>query len=253
MAAKCTWRPCAARGRRAATSAAASPRRRASTGSSSTTSRSAFARTLPLDAPACGLAQLYPLPHGRLAVVCPTAREVRLLDPTDGTLLGRVDLRDAVPPAESRSALGTAAPSPDGRFLWLVVGGGTMLQLDLAAGAVVRRDELGGSSARPPGQWGRDPTSRFSADAQRVFLRVPPGNVAALTGDTLGIFATATGERVGQLMLRGAPVLEVAPTPDGEALVATFESGTQFVELPSGRDLGTWWSNLARIQLAPAP
>ncbi len=213
----------------------------------------AFARTLPLDAPPCGLGQLYPLPDGRLAIVCPTAREVRLLDPGDGTLLSRVDLRDAVPSSEGRSPLGAAAPSPDGRFLWLVVNGGTVLQLDLAAGTVVRRDELGGSGARPPGQWGRDPTSRFSADAQRVFLRVPPGNVAAITGDTLGIFATATGERIGQIMLRGAPVLEVAPVSDGEALVATFESGTQLVELPSGRDLGTWWGNLARIQLAAAP
>ncbi len=52
--------------------------------------RGGFSRSMKLAAPWCGVAELYALPDGRLAALCPTAHQVRLIDPTTGQQDGSV-------------------------------------------------------------------------------------------------------------------------------------------------------------------
>ena len=73
----------------------------------------AFSRSMTLPAPWCGVAELYALPDGRLAALCPTAHQVQLIDPKSGQQVGSVSV------SGEKGAL-----SPDGSKLWVVTSSG---------------------------------------------------------------------------------------------------------------------------------
>jgi hypothetical protein len=100
--------------------------------------RSAFSRSMKLAAPWCGVAELYALPDGRLAALCPTAHQVRLIDPKTGQQVGSVSV--------SGEKGGT---SPDGSKLWVVSRYGHPQEVDLVRGVIARTGSLRRGSRDP--------------------------------------------------------------------------------------------------------
>jgi hypothetical protein len=93
--------------------------------------RGAFTRSITLQAPWCGVAELYALADGRLAALCPTAHQVRLIDPKTGQQVASVTV------SGEKGAL-----SPDGSQLWVVSSSGQPQEVDLVRGLIGRTGRL---------------------------------------------------------------------------------------------------------------
>jgi hypothetical protein len=169
--------------------------------------RGAFVREVPLGPPWCGVAELYPLPDGRLAVFCGLAHEVRLVDPVRGAQVGSVGV-DGI----------ASVVGPDGRRLWAVDRVGGVHEVDLGRMAVVREAQIGSDRGEPsvPGQ-----ELHATADGTRLFVRAAPGDAelrATGNGSEVWVVDTATLRRLAVVPLP-APEPEASPLepeePDG--------------------------------------
>lgn len=200
----------------------------------------AFTGQIPLDAPWCGVADLFALPDGRLSLFCSTAGDVRLVD------LGRGKQTASV-------AVGTAVgsvPSLDGRHLWLVRDTGDLVDVDLAALAITYTRQLGDDH----GRWVPHQRLALAQAGQRLYVRAAPGNAEARArglGTVAWVVDTSTWQRVAVVPLP-APAFDLAPSPDGHALLATTvntgnpqEEGTRLVDAASGRELRCWSGRLS--------
>ena len=116
-----------------------------------------------LAAPWCGVAEIYALPDGRLAVLCPTAHEVRLIDTKAGQQI------DSVSVSGEKGAV-----SPDGSKLWVVTSSGQLQEVDLVRGVIGRTESLpaAGETCAPC-----VPLQRLhvSADGRTLFVPAAPG------------------------------------------------------------------------------
>jgi hypothetical protein len=71
------------------------------------------------------VAELYALPDGRLAALCPTAHQVRLVDPRTSQQVGSVSVSGE-----------NGALSADGSKLWVVTSSGQLQEIDLVRGLI---------------------------------------------------------------------------------------------------------------------
>lgn len=194
-----------------------------------------FTGQIPLAAPWCGVADLFALPDGRLSLFCPTAGEVRLVDPGQGKQIASV-------------AVGMAAgsvPSPDGRHVWLVRDTGELVDVALASMTITGKRQLGDDT----GRWVPLQRLALAQAGRRLYLRAAPGDAEALArglGTVLWVVDTATWQRVAVMPLP-APAFDLVPAPDGRTLLTTTantgnspEEGTRLVDAASGRELRRW-------------
>jgi len=195
----------------------------------------AFTGQIPLAAPWCGVADLFALPDGRLSLFCPTAGEVRLVDPGQGKQIASV-------------AVGMAAgsvPSPDGRHFWLVRDTGEFVDVALTSMTITGRRQLGDDT----GRWVPLQRLALAQAGQRLYLRAAPGDAefrARGLGTVVWVVDTATRQRVAVVPLP-APAIDLVPAPDGRTLLTTTantgnpqEEGTRLVDATSGRELRRW-------------
>jgi DNA-binding beta-propeller fold protein YncE len=208
----------------------------------------AFVGEVPLAPPWCGVAELHPLPDGRLAVFCGLAHEVRLIDPMQGKQVASVGV-DGI----------ASAASSDGRRLWAVDLVGGVHEVDLGRMAVVRETQLGSDRGDPsvPAQ-----ELHATADGARLFVRAAPGDAelrATGNGSEVWVVDTATLRRVAVVPLP-APAFHLAPSPDGRMLVAVTNNvpdrglfGTRLLEVPSGREVAGWPGALAGPRVRRGP
>jgi hypothetical protein len=220
--------------------------------------RGAVTGELPLDPPWCGVAELHPLADGRLAVFCPTARELRLLDPDRAAPPASLGLGPAPRAANLPGWPVATVASPDGRRAWGVLDDGRLVEIDLAALRVSRTADLapGGGRVVP-----RQPL-QLSADGAWLFVPAAPGDpelVATGNASTVWVVDTATLRRVTEVPLP-APAFHLAATPDGRLLVAVTNNvpdrglfATRLLEVPSGREVARWPGALAGPRVRRGP
>jgi hypothetical protein len=195
----------------------------------------AITRQIQLDPPWCGVADLYALPDGNLALYCYTSNDVRLVDIARGKELARAGV----------SGVGSVV-SPDGRRLWTVGPSGTLYDVDLNRLSVDHVTELGpgdGSGLVPYQQL------NLTADGKQLFVRAAPGdpeNRAGGNGTVVWVVDTTTRQRITTVPLP-APAFDLAPSPDGRLVVATTDNvadhrlfGTRLIDIPSGHLLSYW-------------
>lgn len=206
--------------------------------------RGAVTRQIPLDPPWCGVADLYALPNGNLAIYCYTSDDVRLVDVARGKEVARTGV----------SGVGSAV-SPDGRRLWTVGMSGTLSEVDLTRMTVDGETELG-----PGDGSGLVPFQQLdvTADGKHLFVRAAPGdpeNRADGNGTVVWIVDTEKRQRVATLALP-TPAFDLAASPDGRMLVATTDNiadrrlfGTHLIEVASGRSLTSWPGVLIGTQI----
>lgn len=197
--------------------------------------RGAFTGQIPLDAPWCGVADLFALPDGRLSLFCPTAGEVRLIDPGQAKQIDSVAVGMAV----------GSVPSPDGHTLWLVRDTGELVEVDLTSMTITRTRQLGDDT----GRWVPWQRLALAQAGQRLYVRAAPGDAEARArglGSVVWVVDTTTWQRISVVPLP-APAFDLAPSPDGHALLTTTvntgnpqEEGTRLVDATSGRELRRW-------------
>jgi hypothetical protein len=198
-----------------------------------------FTRTIWLDPPWCGVGEIFGAPADRVAVLCPVSHQLRMLDLNLGHEVGRLDVSGVM-----------AAPSPDGRRLWLLSTAGDLEEVDLAQLKVTRRSKLVGSESCSFCL----PLQRLhsSIDGLHLYLRAAPNQPdlpPTGRGSRVWIVDTGTLQRVADLPLPDA-AFDSTPTPDGGFMMAsTMRSepptgnATWFIELASGRVIKHWpWS-----------
>jgi dipeptidyl aminopeptidase/acylaminoacyl peptidase len=208
--------------------------------------RGAVTRHIRLDPPWCGVADLYALPDGRLAIYCYTSEDVRLADVGQGKEVART--------YEFLDAVGSAV-SPDGRRLLTIGSSGTLYDIDLARLSVDHVTELGPGDGSGPVPFQQ---LNLTADGKQLFVRAAPGdaeNRAAENGTVVWVVDTETRQRIATVPLP-APAFDLAPSRDGGLLVATTDNvadhrlfGTRLIEVPSGREVSYWPGLLVGTQL----
>jgi hypothetical protein len=211
--------------------------------------RGAFSRSMTLPGPWCGVAELSALPDGRLAALCPTAHQVRLLDPRTGQQVGSVSV------SGEKGAL-----SPDGSKLWVVTSSGQLQEVDLVRGVIGRTVSLpaAGETCAPC-----VPLQRLhvSTDGRTLFVPATPGAPELRgTGRASVVWTvdTSTLQRVATVPLP-EPVFDSAPSPDGSALlVSTVVSPPDrqtswLLAVPSGRALVKWPRSVCCLYVLPTP
>ena len=215
-------------------------------------------RRFDLAGPWCGVAELFAVPDGRLAIFCGIAQNVRLIDPADGHEIARIGLGD--PPRAGNSpgrAIATVA-SPDGKVLYVARDSGGLVEVDLVHNVLARGVVVGGDGGQ------RVPYQRLhlSQDGTRLLVRAAVHQIKLRSGgigDVVWVIDTGSLQRIAEVQLP-APASDAAPTPDGRMLI-TSNTNTQspdeklprLVEIPSGRELARWQGSLASMQIAPVP
>jgi hypothetical protein len=211
--------------------------------------RGVFTRSMTLPPPWCGVAELYALPDGRLAALCPTAHQVRLIDPKTGQQIGSVNV------SGEKGAFG-----PDGSKLWVVTSSGQLQEVDLVRGVIGRTASLpaAGETCAPC-----VPLQRLhvSTDGRWLFVPVAPGapELRATGRASVGwMVDTSTLQRVAAVPLP-EPAFDNAPSPDGRALLVSTviappdRQTTWLLAVPSGRELLKWPRSVCCLLLFPAP
>lgn len=209
-----------------------------------------FTRAITLDPPWCGVADLFPLPEARLAVVCKTIASVRLVDLRAGKQVAAVE---GLYGANSVASL-------DGRRLWVLARTGQLQEVDLLRLAITRAVNLAGDPARCG--WPCVPFQQLhlSADGARLYVRAAPGRPELpSTGHATvaWVVDTTTLQRVAEVPLP-APAFDMVPLPDGRALLTSNTNtldpetrATRLVEVPSGRELARWPGSIVGLQVHP--
>jgi hypothetical protein len=225
-----------------------------------------FTHTIPLDPPWCGQATLNPLPNGRLAVYCPMAQDVRLLDPATARQLARVDLAAAAgedprrisaqqprlgqivhpnsTPQDAAARLVGGVPSSDGRHFWALFGNSRLLAVDLTDGSVAYDGPFPTATTAPDDNALAPPARRVPLPRQALLLLASPRQ-AVWTRDY-------TGLQPGQV-LPFASVHAAAVSRDGSLLAITGGWTSSLVEVTTGRQLLEWGGQLEAPQIVPAP
>ncbi len=209
----------------------------------------AFTRTMRMDPPWCGVGQMFVAAGGRLAILCTTAHQVRLIDPTAGLEVGRVSVSGDM-----------AEASADGSRMWVLSRSGEILEVELGHLSVGRRVKLAGSekcSFCLPLQ-----VPHVTADGKLLFVRASP-NDAELPpsgrGTDVWVIDTATLTRTLSVALPGA-AFDAAPTPDGAFVVASSMrtepptgNAAWLIEVATGREVKRWPWALCCLEIWPAP
>jgi DNA-binding beta-propeller fold protein YncE len=198
-----------------------------------------FTREFQLDAPWCGVAELYSLADGRLAVMCTVSHDLRLVDPKAGKQTATIGGLYG----------GNAAASRDGTRLWVLVGTGQLQEVDLARMAVTRSVNLAGDPTRCSPSCVPFQRLHVSADGTRLFVRAAPDRPELRStghGSVVWVVDTLTLQRVAEVALP-APAFDAVPTPDGQAIVISNtntqnpdERATRLVDVATGRVLAHW-------------
>ena len=192
-----------------------------------------------LEPPWCGFGELYALPDGRLAVFCPTAREVRLIDIAQGKQVAKVSV----------GGVGGLA-SPDGQRFWVVAEDARLIEINLSTAEVTRTSDLSA------GDWQGLPHQELhlSRDGRRLFVRAAPHDPelrATGNGSVVWVIDTDTLRRIADIPLF-PPAFHLAPTPDGQFFIAVTNNvkdrslyGTRLIEVSTGRQVGSWAGTVA--------
>lgn len=205
----------------------------------------AFTRQIPLDPPWCGVAQIFAAPR-YVEVFCPSAQEVRLIDPSAGRQIASIGLADDLPRGMNLAGWSIRGISGlDGRRFWVVRDTGTVAELSLDRLVVTRT----GDADVNAGKVAPIQSPRLSADGKYLFVPVAPDAEemrARGLATRVWIVELSSLRRVGEVRLP-APAIDVAPTPDGQALFIRTtntsdqsEWGTRLVEVPTGKELRYW-------------
>jgi hypothetical protein len=209
--------------------------------------RGAFSRSMMLAAPWCGVAELYALPDGRLAALCPTAHQVQLIDPNTGQQVGSVSV------SGEKGALST-----DGSKLWVVTSSGQLQEVDLVRGVIGRTASLpaAGETCAPC-----VPLQRLhvSTDGRWLFVPAAPGAPelrATGQASVVWMVATSTLQRVAAVPLPET-AFDSAPSPDGGALLVSTvvappdRQMSWLLAVPSGRELLKWPRSVCCLYVLP--
>lgn len=215
-----------------------------------------FTKEIWLDPPWCGVAGLSALPNGRVAVFCPTALDVRLVDLRLGKQVATVSLGSApragnLPGWPIRSVL-----APDGSHLLVVEDNGTLLEVDLARMAITHVGTVGDGLRQDIPLQAACPC--LTANGHTLVIPAAPADaLARATGNaTVAWLANPALRPRTTTVPLPAPASSVVLGPDDQTVLVSSgagsgsRQGTWLLHLPDGHPIADWPGELIDVQIA---
>jgi hypothetical protein len=206
----------------------------------------AFTRQIALQHPRCQVGHLFALSNQRLAVLCQTDHQVRIVDVATGQQL----------PSTQPVNGGNAILIPVSQRLLVVTGSGQIQEVDLDRLVITRSVSLSRDlecAFCVPSQ-----PLHLSSDGQRLTVVAAPGPPelrSQVNATVAWIVDTNTLTRVADVPV-GPHTADAFELPDRNALVTSrVERGTpngsalQLVEVPSGHDLDQWPGSVYMVEV----